>query len=55
MLGNLLKGIIDIAILPIEVTKDFVTLGGVLTDNQSYTMGRINKACKNFSDVYKAL
>lgn len=51
-----LKGIIDLAVTPIEVVKDVATLGGSLTEKEnSYTGDRIRKACENFGEAYDSL
>lgn len=44
LLGKLLKTTIDIATLPIDVTKDVVTLGGTLTDkSKPYTAHKFER------------
>lgn len=52
MFGNLLKATVGVVLLPVSAAKDFVTLGGELTNGKS----AIKKSCKNISDnVDKAL
>jgi hypothetical protein len=55
LIGKLIKGTIDIVLLPLEISKDVITLGGVLTDKDSYTADRLKKAGNNFSQFYNNL
>ena len=44
LFGKLVKTAVNVAILPVEVVKDVVTLGGVVTEQQkSYTMRQLEK------------
>lgn len=43
-LGKLVKGVIDTALLPIDVVKDVATMGGLITEQEKpYTMQRGDK------------
>lgn len=53
MFGNLLKAAVGVAILPVDVVADAVTLGGVLTDRKK---PYVAKRLENISDnIDKAL
>ena len=55
IIGNLAKAVVQVAVIPVDIVADVVTLGGVTTDtDESYTSKRvkqayesIEKACKN--------
>ena len=50
--GSILKTVIDTATLPIEVAKDVVTLGGVVTgEHQTYTDKRLEKLSDDLEDI----
>jgi hypothetical protein len=52
MLGSLIKSALNVAVTPIEVVKDFVTLGGSLTDqDKPYTIQRLEKAQEHLDDA----
>lgn len=51
-LGKLVKGVIDVALVPVDVVKDVVTMGGAMTGKQEpYTVTRAKKVIE---DVEKA-
>ena len=53
---KLFKGGIDTTLLPLEMVKDIVTLGGVSTDqNETYTKKRARKVKEAVEDAYDAL
>jgi hypothetical protein len=44
ILKNLTKAVVDIALLPVDVAKDSISLGGVSDDrNESYSTERLRK------------
>lgn len=44
LFGRLVKTAINVAVLPVEIVKDVVTLGGVATcQEKSYTMQQLEK------------
>ncbi len=48
MFGNLLKAVVGAAILPVDVVRDVVTLGGSLTDaDEAATTNRLKQIGKN--------
>lgn len=50
------KATVDIAVTPVEAVKDFVTLGGVLTDqDKPYTVQRLEKAAERTVEAYEAI
>jgi len=52
-IGSLTKSLIDIAVTPIEVVKDVVTLGGsIMGENEPYTVQRLKKAARNAEKAY---
>jgi hypothetical protein len=55
-LGKITKSAIDVAVTPVEVAKDVVTLAGALTDeDESYTVRRLRKAKENAEGAYDEL
>lgn len=47
-LGKIVKGVLDVAMLPVEVVKDAATMGGALTDEKEpYTLKRAKKVVKD--------
>lgn len=46
-LGKLVKGVLDTALLPLDVAKDVVTMGGALTDEKPATLQRAEKIVKD--------
>lgn len=54
--SSLTKTILDVAVLPVEVAKDVVTLGGTLTDEREpYTVQRLKKANKDMNKTIDSL
>ncbi len=52
LLGSLLKTTIHIATTPVEIVKDVVTMGGVLTDQDvPYTAQRAKKLKRDLEEV----
>ena len=52
LLGSLLKTTIHIVTTPVEIAKDMVTMGGVLTDqDKPYTAQRAAKLKRDIEDV----
>ena len=52
MLGKIFKTIVDIALTPIDVVKDVVTLGGIATDQRKpYTMQKVDKVIEDLEDI----
>jgi hypothetical protein len=52
LLGKLLKTAIDVATLPIDITKDVVTMGGALTDkDKPYTFEKAEDIKDGLSKV----
>ena len=50
--GSLLKTVIDTATLPIDIAKDVVTMGGVMTERQEpYTVSKLKKIDRDLGDV----
>lgn len=49
-LKNMTKAVVNLAVTPIEIAKDVITMGGTLTDEkESYTAQRLRKANKSFN------
>lgn len=47
MFKNLFKAVANVALTPVEVVKDIVTVGGLSTDEKEpYTIQRLKKAGK---------
>lgn len=56
ILGKLTQGIIDVATTPIDIVKDAMTLGGIITDqDEPYTIQKIKKLKEKAEDIYNAL
>jgi hypothetical protein len=52
MFGKLLGSVIDVALTPVEIAKDLVTCGGLVTDeDEPYTVTRLKKAMKKAGDA----
>ena len=52
LLGTLLRTAIHVTTTPIDVVKDVVTMGGLLTDQEdSYTMQKARKLERDLSDL----
>ncbi len=53
---KLLKGGIDATLLPLEIVKDVVTVGGASTDqDEPYTKKRARKVVEALKDAYNSL
>lgn len=52
MLGKIFKTVVDVALTPIEVVKDVVTLGGVATDERKpYTLQHLDKIAEDLDEI----
>lgn len=52
MFKKLTQAALNVAVTPIEVAKDMVTLGGVLTDEKEpYTLQRLKKAQEKLDEA----
>lgn len=55
-LGKTIKAAVGVATLPIDVVKDVVTMGGVLTDKKApYTASKITDICKTIDEAYSVI
>jgi len=53
---KLAKGVIDTALVPVEMVKDVATLGGVITDEpNTYTGRRFKKIAEDLEGAYDSL
>jgi hypothetical protein len=51
LFGKIVRTVVNTALIPVEVAKDVVTLGGVATDrHQTYTAERIDKLIEDTQD-----
>ena len=56
LFGKLTQGIIDIALIPADMAKDVITLGGVSTDqDKPYTLQKAEKLRKKAEEIYDSL
>jgi hypothetical protein len=56
ILKKLTKAVVDTALLPVDVAKDSVSLGGVSDDrNESYSTERLRKVQKSLKGAYDEL
>ena len=56
VLRKIAKICFDLATTPIEVTKDIVTMGGVLTDrNEPYTSKHLKRLDKDLKEIRDAI
>lgn len=56
LFGKITQGLIDTALIPVDVVKDIATLGGVSTDqNDPYTLQKAKKLKKKLEDIYNNL
>jgi len=54
--GKITQGIIDTALIPLDVAKDVATLGGVNTDQEEpYTLQKAKKLRDKAEEIYDAL
>lgn len=52
MFGSFIKAVANVAVTPIEVAKDVITLGGSLNDEpEPYTVQRLKKANEHLNDA----
>jgi len=51
LLGKVLKTTIDVATTPINIVKDFVTLGGTLIDDESSTAQKMRRLKRDFEEM----
>jgi hypothetical protein len=55
ILKNITKATIGVAILPIDVAADIVTLGAAMTDKERpYTAERLSKVMDNLNEATKS-
>jgi len=52
---KLTKGVIDTALLPLDIVRDTLTLGGAITDEEPATKDRLKKVLKDLEDTYDSL
>jgi hypothetical protein len=52
---RLTKGLIDTALLPVDIAKDVATLGGTLINEESATAERVEKLKDNAEKIYDSL
>ncbi len=50
-LGKLGKATLGVALLPVDIVKDAVTLGGAITDEESAIAKRARKIAKNAGEA----
>lgn len=43
LFGQLVRTVVNVAVLPVAVVKDVVTLGGLLTDERSATVKHVDR------------
>lgn len=44
LFGQLIRTVVNVAVLPVAVTKDVLTLGGIITEqNETYTQQQLEK------------
>jgi len=56
LFGKVTQGLIDTVLVPVDVVKDIVTLGGVNTDQEEpYTLEKIKKLKDKAEDIYNSL
>ncbi len=51
MFDNLLKSVIGVVVLPVDIVKDAVTLGGTLTNEDSAIAKRADQIGKNIDEA----
>lgn len=52
MFKNILKAVVGVAIVPIDLIADVVTLGGQVTNkDRSYTVKRLEKIMENLDEA----
>ena len=51
LFGQLVRTVVNTALLPVEIVKDVTTLGGVATDQKKpYTLQRLEKLAQDASE-----
>ena len=56
VIGKLIKGAVDTALLPVDIVKDFATLGGSITEeDEPYTIQKVKQLIENAQDIYDGL
>jgi hypothetical protein len=50
-LSKLGKGVVGTALLPVDIAKDAVTLGGAITDEESAIVKRLKKIGRNVGEA----
>lgn len=53
--GKIAKAAVDVAMTPVEVVKDAVTMGNAINDDEPYTVKRLKRACRNLEEAYEEL
>lgn len=54
--SSFIKTTLDVVVLPIEMVKDVVTMGGALTDeDEPYTVQRLKQANKDLNKTLESL
>ncbi len=48
---SIFKAILGVAVLPLDIAKDVVTLGGAITDEESSVVKRFGKIFDNIDDA----
>ena len=52
MIKSLFQSVLNLAVVPLEIVKDVVTMGGVLTDEKKpYTLKRLEKAQEKLDEA----
>lgn len=50
LFGQFVSTAVNVVVLPVQVAKDVVTLGGVATDNRSATLRQLEKIKEEASE-----
>ena len=53
MFTNLLKAAVGTILLPVDIIRDTVTLGGAITDDESAIANRLKDICDNLDEATK--
>ena len=54
-IGGLLKTAVEVVTLPVAVVKDVVTLGGVLVDEDSATVNKLERIAEDVEETVDGL
>ena len=54
ILKKLTKTVVDTALIPVDITRDMVTLGGRIGE-KPYTKDRLERIVKDFQKLYQEL